>query len=141
MPELVMTVDEIQALLQAGFPQERQFGTTIASLEPGRAVVRLPVEERHLRPGGTVSGPTLMALADTAFLYVLLAHLGPQLLAVTTHLSIDFVRKPEPADLLAEASLIKLGKRLAVGHVLIRGAADDRIVAQASVTYAIPGGS
>jgi uncharacterized protein (TIGR00369 family) len=92
----------------------------------------------QLRPGGTLSGPTLMTLADTAMYFLLLTHLGPVALAVTTSLSIDFLRKPEPRDLTARCELRKLGKALAVGHVVMRSLGDPRPVAQANVTYSIP---
>ncbi|MEN0066419.1 MAG: PaaI family thioesterase [Myxococcota bacterium] len=138
MNDLKMTAEQITELMNSGFPQARAFGMTIESLQSGRITTRLPVQERHLRPGGTVSGPALMTLVDTAFFYLVVAHIGPELLAVTTHLSIDFMRKPPPGEVLAEATLHKLGKRLAVGHVLIRSASDPRPVAQATVTYAIP---
>ena len=101
--------------------------------------VRLPVDDRHLRPGGTVSGPTMFALADVAVYLNLLAMIGPRALAVTTNCSIDFMRKPVAGvDLIAECRLLKLGRVLAVGDVLIfsEGGADP--VARASMTYSIP---
>lgn len=134
----VMTADQIVDLMEQSFPQARAFGLTIEAVEPGFVRVRRPVGDANLRPGGTVSGPTMMALADTAFYFVVLAHIGPQVLAVTTHLSIDFMRKPAPGALSAEAVLHKLGRHLAVGQVLIRSGTDPRPVAQASVTYSIP---
>ena len=135
---LRMTAAEIEAFLEERFPQARAFAPSIEALSPGRLVLRLPVGERHLRPGGTVSGPTMMTLADTATYFLILAHLGPVELAVTTHLSIDFLRRPEPVDLLAEAELLKLGRRLAVGRVTLRSDGDPRVIAHASLTYAIP---
>jgi uncharacterized protein (TIGR00369 family) len=93
----------------------------------------------HLRPGGTVSGPSMFTLADLAMYAVTLAMIGPVALAVTTNCSIDFVRKPEAGrDLIGSARLLKLGKMLAVGDVLIRAEGSDAVLARASMTYAIP---
>jgi uncharacterized protein (TIGR00369 family) len=94
--------------------------------------------DQLLRPGGTLSGPSLMALADTAMWAALLAMIGPVALSVTVNLNIDFLRKPGPVDAIAETRILKLGKRLAVGDVLISSDGDPEPVAHASVTYAIP---
>jgi uncharacterized protein (TIGR00369 family) len=102
-------------------------------------VLRLRVDDRHLRPGGTVSGPSIFALADVGFYLALLARIGPQALAVTTNCAIDFMRKPAAgADLLAEARILKLGRVLAVGDVLVRSDGQEAPVARASLTYSIP---
>ena len=101
--------------------------------------IRLKVSERHLRPGGTVSGPSMFALADVAVYLAVLAMIGPQALAVTTNCSIDFMRKPAAGvDLVAECRLLKLGRVLAVGDVLIHSDGNDAPVARASLTYSIP---
>ncbi len=127
----------ITALLRKEFPQA--LATTIEVAETGRARLRRDVGDADLRPGGTISGPTLMALADMASYVALLAEIGGVLLAVTTHLSIDFLRKPEAGvALVAEARLLKLGKRLAVSEVSISSVGSDALVARASVTYSIP---
>lgn len=133
-----MTAAELEAFIDREFPQARQFGTVLEHLEPGRVRLRLPVGDGHLRPGGTVSGPSLMTLADTAFYYLVLSMVGPVGLAVTTHLSIDFLRRPEPADVLADAEMLKLGRRLAVGRVTMTSAGDARPIAHATLTYSIP---
>lgn len=133
-----MTAEELDAFMRERFPQIEHMGLKVESLAPGRLRLRLPVDERHLRPGGTVSGPTMMTLADSAFYYLLLSMIGPVELAVTTHLSIDFMRKPAPADLLADAEMLKLGRTLAVGRVTMTSDGDERPIAHASVTYAIP---
>lgn len=103
--------------------------------------LRLPVTSAHLRPGGTVSGPALMALADAAAWLAVLAQIGPVVLAVSTSLHIDFLRKPEPLDIVADGQLIKLGKSLAVIDVSIRSEGHDELVAKAQVTYSIPPGN
>ncbi len=101
--------------------------------------LRLIVQERHLRPGGTVSGPAIFALADVAVYLAILARIGPVALAVTTNASVDFLRKPAAGmDLLAETRVLKLGRVLAVGDVLIRSAGGTEPVARATLTYSIP---
>ena len=136
----VMTGEEVEALLDQVFPQIHQDGRIyeVVGISAGEAVMRFTANERHLRPGGTVSGPSLMALADLAAYVVILAHIGPQALAVTTNLNINFLRKPEPGPLIATCRLIKLGKRLAVIDCGISGEGQDDLVAHATATYSIP---
>lgn len=132
-----MTEAELQAFLAREFPQvAADFVVEAAGLE---TVVRLVVAERHLRPGGTVSGPAMFALADVAMYLALLHRLGPVALAVTTNCSMDFMRKPAAGrDLIAQTRLLKLGRVLAVGDVLIRSEGEAEPVARASLTYSIP---
>jgi uncharacterized protein (TIGR00369 family) len=143
MPEeksmaLKMTADEVAALLDREFPQVSDH-FTIESLEEMRIRVRLNVGEAHLRPGGTVSGPSIFALADVAVYMAVLGMIGPEALAVTTNCSIDFMRKPAAnTDLLADCRLLKLGRVLAVGDVLMSSEGSDTPVARASLTYSIP---
>lgn len=98
----------------------------------------MPFNTGRLRPGGTISGPSLMALADTAMWVALLAMIGREPLSVTSHLDIDFLRKPDPADVVARATLHKIGRRLAVGDVLMYSDGETQPCARSSVTYAIP---
>jgi uncharacterized protein (TIGR00369 family) len=133
-----MSVEEVRAFLADAFPQSLAFGTELVSLGDGVARVTLRCGDEHLRPGGTVSGPVLFTLADHALYCLVLATLGPVALAVTTHTSIDFLRRPEPGVLSAEAELLKLGRRLAVGRVTIRNEPGGEIVAHASMTYSLP---
>lgn len=100
--------------------------------------LRLPVTSAHQRPGGTVSGPALMALADATAWLALLAQIGPVLLAVSTSLHIDFLRKPDLVDVVADGVVIKLGRRLAVMDVSLRSVGGEQLVAKALVTYSIP---
>ena len=132
-----MTEAELQAFLAREFPQvAADFVVEAAGLE---TVVRLVVAERHLRPGGTVSGPAMFALADVAMYLALLHRLGPVALAVTTNCSMDFMRKPEAGrDLLAHARVLKLGRALAVGDVMIFSEGEPKPVARAGLTYSIP---
>lgn len=104
-----------------------------------RVVLRLVVQDRHLRPGGTISGPAMFSLADVTAYMVTLARIGPRALAVTTNCSIDFMRKPaRGVDLVAHGRLLKLGKALSVSDVLIYSEGMDKPVARASLTYSIP---
>jgi uncharacterized protein (TIGR00369 family) len=126
----------LSAFLAAEFPQNR---AVIESIDEGGVVVAHPVGEAELRPGGTVSGPVMMALADVALYVAILARIGIVPLAVTTSLNINFLRKPR-ADrrIVARCRLIKLGKSLAVGEVWISSEGEDDPVAHATGTYAIP---
>jgi uncharacterized protein (TIGR00369 family) len=136
----VMTGPEIMEMLDREFPQIHAGGRVYAidSVSPGETVVRLSANELHLRPGGTVSGPSMMALADLAAYVVILAHIGPVALAVTTNLNINFLRKPDAGDLLATCRLLKLGKRLAVVDCAIAGEGQEELVAHATATYSVP---
>lgn len=138
VPEPVWTAAQISTFIAAHFPAAHRFGSVITHIERGALTVRLPYNERFLRPGGTISGPTQMTLVDTAFYYLVLAHLGGEALAVTTSLNFNFLRKPAQAALTAEARFLKLGRRLAVGDVTLRSEGDPRPVAHAQVTYSIP---
>ncbi len=135
-----MSVAELDKFLHDEFPQVFRVGDlTIENADGETCLLRQRFSERMLRPGGTVSGPTLMALADCAMYVVLLSAIGPVGLAVTTNLNINFLRKgPPQQDVLAAARLMKLGKRLAVGEVnLLSGASTDPI-AHVTATYSIP---
>jgi uncharacterized protein (TIGR00369 family) len=134
----IMTEAEIVDFLAQQFPQVGR-DYAIEGLTPEGLVVRLKVSDKHLRPGGTVSGPAMFGLADLCFYLALLARIGPVALAVTTNASIDFLRKPMPGqDLLAEARLLKLGRVLAVGDVMIFSQDGQAPVARVSMTYSIP---
>ena len=138
----VMSVDELKTFFVEAFPQSlSQPGEAplIEAIEPGLVRIRRKVGDAHLRPGGTVSGPTTMAMADHAMYAVILAHIGPVALAVTTNLNINFLRKPGLSDLIAEGRLLKLGKRLAGGEVSIFSEGEeDAPVAHVTSTYSIP---
>lgn len=139
MTTLAMSGEQILAMMDEHFPQAAALKLQIAALEPDHIQVIWPTGDKHLRPGGTISGPTMMTLADTAMYWLVLAHIGPVALTVTTSLNINFLRRPAPGDLVADARLLKLGARLAIGDILLHSAAaPDVVVAQASVTYSIP---
>jgi uncharacterized protein (TIGR00369 family) len=135
---LQMTVDELNDFLTGAFDSERSY--FVDELDEQCLVARVPPEAVMLRPGGTVSGPTMMALADGAAYCQILAHIGPVALAVTSSLNMTFLRKPQPAGLEAQARFLKLGRKLAVVEVQIRSEGSPDLVSQAVVTYAIPSG-
>jgi uncharacterized protein (TIGR00369 family) len=135
---LVMTIAELTAFLQRDFPQVAQ-DFRIDRLDDELMVMRLLVADRHLRPGGTVSGPSIFALADVGAYLAILARIGPVALAVTTSASVDFLRKPGPgADLRAEVRMLKLGRVLAVADVLMYSGDAPDPMARASLTFSIP---
>lgn len=135
-----MTAAEVQAFIAAEFPQviEEAGELTVEAADARHARVRLAVGRRHLRPGGTVSGPTQFFLADVAAFIAVLAAIGPVGLAVTTSANINFLRKPEPADLVAETRILKRGKRLVVVDCIIHSDGGADPVAHAVLTYSIP---
>jgi uncharacterized protein (TIGR00369 family) len=132
-----LTAPEITEFLNEVFPGAMD-RFVIEDVRPMGARVRMKFNESQLRPGGTVSGPSLMTLADTGLWVALLAMIGREPLSVTSHLDIDFLRKPAPTDVVAETTLHKIGKRLAVGDVIMYSAGETVPCARASVTYAIP---
>jgi uncharacterized protein (TIGR00369 family) len=134
-----MTAAELEERLAREFPQGN-YGkrNRIEAVGPMTARVRMKADERNLRPGGTVSGPTLMGVADGTMYVALLANIGWVPLAVTTSLTINFLKKPGPGDIIADCKLIKLGRRLAVGEVALRAEGDDELVAHCVATYSIP---
>lgn len=132
-----MTTAQLQEFLLGAFPDAP---STMVVEDSGQwgARLRLPVTKAHGRPGGTVSGPSLMGLADGTAWLAILAQIGPVALAVTTSLHIDFLRKPPLVDMVADGRVLKLGKSLAVVDVAIRADGHDELVAKAQVTYSIP---
>jgi uncharacterized protein (TIGR00369 family) len=132
-----MTAGEIKDFMKKVCSQVR-LPVEIEELRDGFLRIRVGVTDRNLRPGGTVSGPTLMSIADTAMYQLVLGMIGPVPLALTTNLNINFLRAPKLADVIAEVEMLKLGKRLAVGQVTIYSAGNDDPVAHATVTYSIP---
>jgi len=137
----VMSAAELNAFFDRDFPQLTEAGERVISVESvgeGTAEVRLRHGARNLRPGGTVSGPAMFTLADVGLYATILAALGPVGLAVTTQMSINFMLKPPPGDLLARCRLLKLGKQLVVGEASLFSEGSEAMVAHAVGTYAIP---
>ena len=140
MPETApaITVQDFNRILEQEIPFAHEVGMRADDIGEGTAVLRMPASARQLRPGGTVSGPAMMALADAAMYAALLGRIGPVKLAVTTSFNANFLHRPEPADLIAEASVLKLGKRLAVIEVTVHSEGFDAAVAHMTGTYSIP---
>ena len=134
----MMTIDEFERISREQLPFAVEFGFRVEEMADGRALARAVYHDRFLRPGGTVAGPVMMGLADFAMYAAVLSLIGPVALAVTTNLNVNFLRKPPPGDVLAEARILKLGKRLAVGEVGVRSAAQEDLVAHVTATYSIP---
>ncbi len=133
-----MNKTQLGAFLARDFPQVGD-RYVIEDLGAGWLEMRLRVSEGDLRPGGTVSGPSMFALADVAVYLAILAVKGPLALAVTTNASIDFMRKPAAGvDIIARAELVKLGASLAVAYVTIRSVGQSDCVAQSTMTYSLP---
>jgi uncharacterized protein (TIGR00369 family) len=134
----ILNAEQLNTVLRESFPEahlpqvEEVVGDTV--------VLRMHVDSLHGRPGGTLSGPSMMSLADSAAWMSVLAHSGPLLLAVTTSLHIDFLRKPAMADLIARGRLLKLGRKLAVVDVELFSEGSTDLVAKAQVTYSLPSG-
>ncbi len=134
----VITLEALKASLDEHFPQGSQYGE-LESIDAGEAVMRLRVAEQHLRPGGTVSGPVMMGLADVAMFAALQTCIGAEPMAVTSNLNINFLSRPAAdADMLAYARMLKVGRRLAVGETYLHCGNDPEPVAHVTATYALP---
>ena len=137
---LKMDAVALRAFLDEVFPQVAD-EFEILVLEQDYMEVALKVQDKHLRPGGTVSGPSMFGLADVAAYLNVLSMIGPKALAVTTNCSIDFMRKPlANTDLIAKSHIVKLGRSLAVTQCLIYSDGDSKPVARANLTYSLPSG-
>jgi uncharacterized protein (TIGR00369 family) len=128
--------EELARFIDEDFPQAK--GPVVEAFDDQLVRLRLVFEDRYLRPGGTISGPTLFFLADMAAYFIVLAAHGPIALAVTSSMTMNFLRKPAPRDLIAEARPLKLGRRLVVTDVRLFSDGDPASVAQATLTYAVP---
>lgn len=137
--ELRLDADAVNALMAKAFPHaDMGLMWKVTRLSAGRATIVRPFSRDVLRPGELVSGPTLMSLADSAAYALILAHIGEQLMAVTSQLTMNFLRGAKPGDITAEAELLHLGRRSAVCDVRLWTEGPDRLAAQAGVTYALP---
>lgn len=133
-----ISIPEFEVLTREELPFAEDFGFRIEHLGDGEAVARAVYNARFLRPGGTVSGPVMMGLADYVMYGAVLSVIGRVALAVTTNLNMNFLRRPKPGDVLAEARLMKLGQRLAVGEISLHTEGESALVAHATATYSIP---
>ena len=127
---------QFNQIIERELPWATDAGMQLQDIEAGKAVMKLPYHQRSVRPGGSISGPHMMMLADACMYAVVLSMIGKVELAVTTSFNINFLRKPSESDLIAEGEIIKLGKRLAVMEVSIFS--QEEIVAHATGTYSIP---
>ena len=132
------SADELAGLIRDGVPLVGGMGVVVETVDEGTVRLRLPYRDDFVRPGGTVTGPALFALADVALYGAVLSLIGRVELAVTTSMTVNFLRRPAPAAVAAQARILKLGKRLAYGEVLLWSEGDDEPVAHVTGTYSIP---
>ncbi|MGH8455862.1 MAG: PaaI family thioesterase [Stenotrophobium sp.] len=137
--DLRLNAQDVQQLIRANLPAAAANGLVIEAVAPGMARIRFPFQKWMLRPGRVISGPTIFTAADTAMYALVLSHTGPELMAVTATMTLNFLRKGQPGDVIAEARLLKLGRRLVVMEVLIRTGDAPEIIAQVTGSYALPG--
>jgi len=133
-----LTAAEVQALIREWVPMAEDIDLKVDSIAPGAATIRIPFNDRNLRPGGSISGPTIMAAGDTAMFAAILGRLGKVAMAVTSNLNINFMQRPAQKDLIAEASILKMGRRIAFCEVGIRSAGSEELVAHVTGSYALP---
>ena len=133
-----VTIDEFVQITRAQLPLVEMLGFDVEELDSDKCVVRANYTEDYLRPGGTISGPIMMALADYAMYGAIMGRSGHAQMALTTNLHINFLLRPEPGDVMAEAKVLKLGKRLAVGTVDLFGNVANDLVAHVTCTYSLP---
>lgn len=133
-----LTAEQVQGLIRLGVPMAEDIDLRIDHLDGDKAVARVPFHGKLVRPGGTLSGPTIMALADAAMYAVVLGRLGRVEMAVTANLNINFLAKPKPVDLVAEARILRLSRRQAVCEVSLYSQGEDDLVAHVTGTYALP---
>lgn len=135
---MTLTAADITAIITEGVPASAGSGFYVEAIEADRVICRTPFDACQLRPGGTLSGPTMMALADAAMYAAVLARLGRLEMAVTQNLNINFLKRPLPADLLAHAGILRMGKRTIVLDVKIYSEGNPDVVAHATGTYSLP---
>lgn len=138
MVELKLDAAQTQALIRGALGEAARIGLEVQSVQPGAARVRIPYAAHMLRPGNVISGPTLFAAADSAMYALVLSHLGPELMAVTSQINMHFLNKATRGDVIADARLLKLGRSLIVMEALLRTGDNPTVVAQASGTYVRP---
>lgn len=133
-----LSAEQVQQLIREGLPAANSNGVQVEAVGAGLARIRLPYQERFLRPGGIISGPTLFGAADTAMYAAVLAHLGPELMAVTADTNIRFLRAARADDVVAEAQILKLGRSLIVCEVWVWTESRERAAAHVTGSYARP---
>lgn len=134
-----LTAEQVQALIRGGLPMAEDIDLRIERLDASGVRARVPFHNKLVRPGGTLSGPTIMSLADAAMYALVLGRLGRLEMAVTSNININFLSKPAPVDLLAEGRILRMSRRQAVCEVGVFSAgAEDELVAHVTGTYALP---
>lgn len=136
----VLTIDQVNDFLEREFPQLTAGGKIfdVINVAPGTATLRFTPNDSHLRPGGTISGPSLFALADVAAYVAIIAHIGPSIGTVTANLSISFLHRPEPVPVDGIVRILKIGRKLAFLEIAIERCDNREMVAHATATYSIP---
>jgi uncharacterized protein (TIGR00369 family) len=134
----VMSIEELEQFRATHFQQSNPLKLRIEQLDDMGMRARMSIGDHHLRPGGTVSGPTLMFFCDAGFYLLVLSQIGPVAMAVTTNLNINFMRRPAPVDVIGDFRILKLGQRLAVGDVTLFSDGESEAIAHCQMTYAIP---
>jgi len=135
---MALNAKQVQTLIRAWVPMAEDIDLRIEEVREGYARIRIPFQEKSIRPGGTVSGPTMMAAGDTAMYAAILGTLGEVSMAVTSNLNINFLQRPDPCDLIAEGTILKLGKRMAFCEVGVRSEGSDELVAHVTGSYSLP---
>jgi uncharacterized protein (TIGR00369 family) len=135
---MALCAQEIEDRIKEWVPMAQDIGLKVEEVKHGYARIRIPYQDKHLRPGGTISGPVMMTAGDTAMYVAILGSLGEMAMAVTSNLNINFLKRPEQLDLIAEASILKLGKRIAFCEVGIRCDGSDELVAHVTGSYSLP---
>lgn len=133
-----ITAEEFEAAIRFGIPIMNNFSFRMECLEAGYARLRMQFDERHVRPGGTITGPLLVMVADAALYAMVMSVLGMELLAVTSNLNIHFLRKPSPVDVIGEATMLRHGRRNIVGQVYLYSDGDADPIAHVTSSYALP---
>lgn len=136
--KIILDASRVETILRGAFPSAKGDWVKVEELRPGYARTRLVFRPSMLRPGNVVSGPALFTAADTAMYVCVMAHVGPETMAVTSQLNIHFLRGGTPGDIVAEAALLRLGKRTAVMEVALRSGGAPDLVAHVTGSYAIP---
>ena len=133
-----ITVARFNQIIRDELPLADEMGMLADSISHGKAILRLPFRNNMIRPGGTIAGPFMMALADVAMYAVALSVIGEVQLAVTTSFNVNFLHRPLPADLIAQGKVLKAGKRLVVSEVEVHSEGNKEVVAHAAGAYSIP---
>ena len=135
---MALSAKEIEDSIKEWVPMAIDIGLKVEKVSHGFARIRIPFQNKHLRPGGTISGPVMMTAGDTAMYVAILGSLGEMAMAVTSNLNINFLKRPDQLDLIADAKIIKLGKRIAFCEVGIRCDGSEELVAHVTGSYSLP---